>query len=250
MPKSLPVEAIVLGAGLGRRLGRLTESRQKVLLEVGGRGPLLGHTVGLLAEAGVRSIGLNAHHRAEDMEAFAVEASKRTGLEIVVQVEPELLGSAGALRGFVPRLAPTFLLVYGDMLLDLPVGPLREIHRPTDAITLFVRSTLEPERHGVVVSDRDGRVSELVEKPSMWERPADGFIGVAVVSAEVAASVPEGFSDFASDLVPSLLSAGETVRAVDIGGGFLIDVGAPERLSIADDVVAAGAVSWRGWDSD
>lgn len=61
--------AMVMAAGLGRRMLPLTANRPKPLVEVAGR-PLLAHALAVLQPAGVRRIVVNVHYLADCMEAY------------------------------------------------------------------------------------------------------------------------------------------------------------------------------------
>ena len=63
-----PKTAMVLAAGVGSRMRPLTDDRPKALVEVAGKA-LIDHTLDRLAEAGVETAVVNAHHFADLMQA-------------------------------------------------------------------------------------------------------------------------------------------------------------------------------------
>jgi MurNAc alpha-1-phosphate uridylyltransferase len=66
------MNAIVLAAGRGTRLGALGERTPKVLVSVGGV-PLLERHLDALARAGIERVVVNAHHLSSQIEVFARE---------------------------------------------------------------------------------------------------------------------------------------------------------------------------------
>src|SRR5262249_6992810 len=82
------VPSLLWGAGLGPRLAPLSAWRAKPLVPVGDR-PAVAHVVERVRGVS-RVVVVNAHHRAEDVAAYA----RAEGL--VVSRETELLGTAGA----------------------------------------------------------------------------------------------------------------------------------------------------------
>jgi NDP-sugar pyrophosphorylase family protein len=88
---------VVLAAGLGTRLWPLTAERPKALCPVGNVA-LLDWALARLDDAGVGALGVNAHHRPDDIVAH-LGASSRWGGRVNVSVESAApLGTAGALR--------------------------------------------------------------------------------------------------------------------------------------------------------
>jgi NDP-sugar pyrophosphorylase family protein len=110
----LPV-AIVAG-GLATRLGHLTQSTPKALIEVAGE-PFLAHQLRLLKSRGARRAILCVGHLGDRIREFAGDG-RRFGLEIEYSFDGlRLLGTGGALRRALPLLGEAFLVVYGDSYL-------------------------------------------------------------------------------------------------------------------------------------
>ena len=104
---------MILCAGLGTRLRPLTDWCAKPLVPIGDR-PALAHILDRLV--GTRAV-VNAHHRAADIEAFARARSR----DLLVSVEPDLLGTAGGIAHASPLLGSGDILVWnGDILADQP----------------------------------------------------------------------------------------------------------------------------------
>jgi len=124
---------VVLCAGLGTRLRPLTDHLPKPLIEVAGR-PMVHYPLGLLRAAGVTDIVLNAHYRADQLQA-ALGDGHRWGLRLRYSVEPRLLGTGGGLRHLLPLIdGERFLVLNADQITDVDLGALIEIHRRRDAI--------------------------------------------------------------------------------------------------------------------
>jgi NDP-sugar pyrophosphorylase family protein len=217
----------VFCAGEGTRLRPLTLDRPKPLLDVAGR-PILEYILEWLRAQGIREVAINLHYRA-DAVVQALGDGARLGLRIVYSHEPELLGSAGALRQLAPFLAPAgsqrpFAAVYGDVLTTLPLAPLLALHeRVEPTMTMAVMDHPRPTEAGIVEfvgretwhGGEAGRVTRIVEKPT----PEQVFstlanAGVFVFSPSVVDLVPaSGPADIARDLIPAVLAAGRALAA-------------------------------------
>ncbi len=112
-----PREAVVLAAGRGSRLGPLTASRPKCLIEVGGS-PILLRLLGRLAQLGIG--------RAVVVVGYREEMVRRALRDVPVEVEPVAnrryarTGTARSLGLGLGRCRPgaAALVVEGDMVLD------------------------------------------------------------------------------------------------------------------------------------
>jgi NDP-sugar pyrophosphorylase family protein len=125
------VRALVLSAGYGTRLGELTRETPKPLLPIEGV-PLLVRTLQHLAAQGFRDVAVNLHFRG-DLVRAALGDGAAAGVRVTWSEEPTLLGTAGAvraLRGFFEADDDeSFLVLYGDLLLDVDFALLIAQHR-------------------------------------------------------------------------------------------------------------------------
>lgn len=94
-----PRALMLFAAGLGTRMGALTATRPKPLVEVAGR-PLIDHALTLAQEAGVGPVVVNTHYRAAQLAAHL------QGRDLHISHEPELLDTGGGLKAALPRLGP------------------------------------------------------------------------------------------------------------------------------------------------
>ena len=122
---AVPEVAMVMAAGIGKRMRPLTATRPKPLIEVAGK-PLLDHCLDRLRAAGVRKAVVNVHYLPDVLEAHLNKMSQ--DIEISVSDEREqLLETGGGLVRALPQIeADPFLVVNSDNLwIDGPVDSLR-----------------------------------------------------------------------------------------------------------------------------
>ncbi len=106
--------AIILAGGKATRLGDLAERVPKSLLPVAGR-PFLEHQLELLSASGIRRVVLCLGHLAD---AFRAYHGPWHDLWIEHSIEPEPLGTGGAIRHALPHLGASFCVLYGDSYLN------------------------------------------------------------------------------------------------------------------------------------
>ena len=87
------MNALILAAGLGTRLGDLTSDRPKALVEVSGK-TMLEHQLHHLSAAGFDRFVINIHHFAPKVKAF-LEEHRNFGLDIRLSDESDLLLDTG-----------------------------------------------------------------------------------------------------------------------------------------------------------
>lgn len=114
--------AMILAAGLGRRMRPLTATRPKPLVPVGGR-TLIDRAIDTLKAGGVTSAVVNVHYMADRLEAHL--AARDTGLDIVISDErPQLLETGGGITKALSLIgSDPFVAINADNVwIDGPVG--------------------------------------------------------------------------------------------------------------------------------
>ena len=108
-----PRVAMVLAAGLGKRMRPLTESTPKPLLPVSGR-TLLDRVLDRFEEAGIARVVINLHYFRDAMEAHL---KARVSPTVELSPEPVLLETGGGVKNALPRLgAAPFYVANADVL--------------------------------------------------------------------------------------------------------------------------------------
>src|SRR5580704_3010147 len=90
------MKAFILAAGLGTRLRSLGLDVPKVMVPIGGK-PLLEHHLKLFQRQGIHEIIINLHYLPEKITDTFGDGS-HYGVKITYSREPELLGTAGAIK--------------------------------------------------------------------------------------------------------------------------------------------------------
>jgi len=241
------VKALVLSAGLGTRLGRLTADRPKPMVEIAGE-PAVGYILRWLRGHGVTDVAVNLHHRPAPLTDFVGDGSA-FGVRVRYSFEDRLLGSAGALRPLRDffNADPAFVVVYGDVLTDLDLSAVVAEHRRDDAeATLAVHEVDDVSEAGIVAFDDVRRITGFVEKPPRHQAASRwGNSGVYVCSSRMldrVAARPEIPLDFGKDLFPAMLLAGAVLRAWPTSAA-VIDFGSPRGMERAEASVEAGRLA-------
>lgn len=235
------MKAMILAAGAGTRLRPLTDTVPKPLLPIAGE-PLLVHMLRWLQRYDVTEIALNLHHLPEVIQDALGDGSQ-LGVDLVYSFEPELRGTAGAVKALESFFDETFVIVYGDLLLDIDLAALVDYHRARHAVlTIGLKRTDDPPSQGMVALDSAGKLTRFAEKPAQWpndQRTANA--GVYIVEPSALDLVPDDRpSDWGHDILPLLIAQGEPVYG-QLVDGPLVDIGSIEVYErVRDRGLAAG----------
>ncbi len=114
------MKAMILAAGLGKRMHPLSSAQPKPLLKAG-QSSLIEHNLIALHRAGITEVIINVHHYAEQIMA-ALGDGRRYQLSIQYSREPtQLLGTGGGITHALPLLGTApFLLLSADIWTDYP----------------------------------------------------------------------------------------------------------------------------------
>ena len=161
---------------------------------------------------------------------------------------PRALGTAGALgplRDYF-SLEDVFLVLYGDVVTDLDLGPVLATHRAAEAdVTLVVNQVDDPTQSGMVVFDAGGRVLQFVEKPDRRQVPSQwGNAGIYLCGPRVLDYVTgsAGPQDFAYDVFPRMLAGGCRLAAYPTRAP-VFEFGSVERLGMVTAAVEKGLLT-------
>jgi len=227
-------QCVILVGGIGTRLGALTKTTPKPLLEVGDA-PFLEMLIAEARRRGFEDFLLLAGHRSETIAAFVADRAieQRFVCRVQLSIERTPLGTGGALVHALPLLKNDFLLLNGDTWFDFNwLELVANSRREGAGAALALRQIDRSDRYETV--ELDGRrVSAII--------PRGGLRGSALINGGVyhfTRGVVEGFSapsSLEAQILPELVGRGE-LRGYRYSG-FFIDIGVPESLAAASELV-------------
>ncbi len=233
----VPEVAMVMAAGLGKRMRPLTATRPKPLVTVAGK-TLLDHCLDRLRAAEVKKAVVNVHYLPDALEAHL--RTRVRGIEVAISDEREqLLETGGGLLKALPLIdADPFLAVNSDNLwVDGPVDSLRLLasnwdEERMDALLLLVPlsrancHTGQGDFHMTATGRlrrRKGGVAPFV------------YTGIQMISKRLfEGEMPDG--PFSTNILwDRAIEAGRCYGSVHQGLWF--DVGAPPNIIKAEQIL-------------
>ena len=237
---AVPKTAMVLAAGLGKRMRPITERIPKPLVEVAGK-PLIDWGLDSLAAAGVERAIVNVHHLADALEAH-LAARKAPAIEISDERDA-LLESGGGMVRALPRLGrgPVFVLNADTFWIDAGESNLRRLalawdDARMDILLMLARLDQATGHTGGTdfLLDGDGRLTRSAGDPA-------GLIyaGALILHPRVFEAAPEGAHSLNREFDVALAAGRLFGMPMD---GSWITVGTPDAIAPAEAAVArAGA---------
>ena len=230
----VPRTAMVMAAGLGKRMRPLTASKPKPLIEVDGKA-LLDHVLEKLHAAGVEKVVVNVHYLADALEAHL--RNRSDGLEIEVSNERgQLLETGGGLIKAEPLIdCDPFLSLNSDNLwVDGPADTLKLLASQwhgerMDALLLLVPQARALNHMGIgdFHMDRSGRL----RRRGKSKVAPFVFTGIQMISKRLLRDAPEG--PFSTNVLwDRAIEEGRCFGAVHQGLWF--DVGTPGAIKLTE----------------
>ena len=240
--------AMLLCAGLGTRLGALSDERPKPLLPVCNV-PILRYGIDNLVAQGIDEIVINLHHRGDLIRAELGDGGDM-GARIHYLEEKALLGTGGALKNAIPLLDPEgadepFLSLNGKLIFDLDVRALLAAHRaePEGVLgTMVVRRSPEAASWGAVdvaIRGVSRRVKNILGNGDYM------FCGVHVTRPSVVARLPPGEACMVRQGYLPWLRSGEEVAAYEVAEGYFAEHSTPRRYLESNFAVLRGSAALR-----
>jgi mannose-1-phosphate guanylyltransferase len=239
------MQAVILVGGEGTRMRPLSDTRPKPMLPVVDR-PLVAHQLDHLRRHGVTDVVFSCGYRPDAVRRHFGDGSS-LGMRLRYVVDPEPLGTGGAVRHAAPLLTSDEVVVRnGDILTDLDLGELVAAHRETGALgTIALTPVPDPSAFGLVRLRPDRRVEAFLEKPRPEElRPGEPFLinaGTYLLRRAALEAIPAGRAvSIERETFPALAASGRLLGFPS--AAYWRDVGTPEALLAANLDVLSGAI--------
>lgn len=220
-------KAVLTAGGRGTRLAPLTDRIPKPLMPFLDT-TVLEQTLCLLSQHGITEAVVTVQYRAEQICAKLGDCC--CGIRIRYCHEHTPLGTAGALPTIrkLLDLKPNenFFVMSGDCICDFDLSDAIKAHEESRAeATVLTTSCDNPLEYGIVVSDSNGRIRAIHEKPP-WSQVVGDRInaGIYLLNESVIRYVTATPFDFSHDLFPALLQDGCLLREYK-ADGYWCDIG-------------------------
>lgn len=229
------MKAMILAAGLGKRLRPFTANTPKPLFPVGGR-PLLDIIIRSLQHAGCEAIIINTHHLHKKIDSFL--SGQKYSIPVFTRYEPLLLGTGGAIKNVADFLDDQpFMVVNSDILTDIDLRDVYDFHLNHKYPATLVLHDYK-EFNNVLISKEDfisGFYEEKSNENIGYERKL-AFTGIQVLDPKILDFIPDGLFFSIIDAYRELIFSGQGLKAFIAQKHYWKDIGTPEtyRKAVID----------------
>ena len=230
--------AMIMAAGLGKRMRPLTTPTPKPLVRVAGK-PLVDHALDRLIEAGVSRAVVNVHYLADPLEAYLTEREKPK--VIISDERAELLETGGGMVKAQPHLPDPFFCLNADNIwLDGPRDAFYDLSarwdsEKMDALLLLVghsravnfsgQGDFYMDPVGELSRRRPGRIAPFI------------YTGIQLVSKRLLREAPEG--KFSTNILWNRAIAEGRLYGLAFTGRWF-EVGTPQAIAPTEDALKRG----------
>ena len=224
------MRAMILAAGLGKRMHPLTANKPKPLLKVGDK-TLIEYQIERLVQGGITGVVIN-HFYLGTMIEEALGDGSQFDIEILYSKEPIRLETAGGIIKSLPKLKDdSFIVVNADIWTDFDFSRLQPLDGKDRIAHLVLVENAEHNPHGDFYIDESRKVHE--DHEARDKRLT--FSGISVMHKMLF----EGFPIQPRSTIPLLQEAmANDLVCGEVHDGLWIDVGTPERLHEVNAIVA------------
>lgn len=235
--------AVILAGGLGTRLKKKTKNIPKPMLKIG-QLPILASQIENLSRYGIKNITLLTAYLSEVIEKYFKNGSS-LGVKISYFKEREPLGTTGGLKEIESSLKNDFLLLYGDVMMDINMAELIKFHKKKKgSLTLVLHPNDHPHDSDLVEIDENQRIIAFHSKPHPENKYFHNLVnaGLYVMSPRILKHIKKEIkADFGKDIFPKIVKKEKLYGYVT--SEYLKDVGTPARLSEVRKDYKSGKIS-------
>ena len=224
-------QLIILAGGMGTRLKARLGDLPKPMIPIAGK-PLLEHQIELARRHGFTEVIIFACYRPETIEKHFGDGSK-WGLKVSYILEKEPLGTAGAVLAGMKSLADSFLVLYGDTMVNVDLERIWTTHLAKGAdATLLLHPNDHPLDSDLVETDAASWIRAFHGRPHPGHEFFQNLVNAGLYVVNKGALQPwagkPGLLDFGKDLFPVMLERGGKLFGYNTPE-YIKDIGTPER---------------------
>jgi mannose-1-phosphate guanylyltransferase/phosphomannomutase len=239
------MQAVIMAGGKGTRLRTLNSEIPKPMFPISGK-PILEYQIESLKKSGIIDITLIVGYLGCQIKDYFGNGS-RWNVHIDYITEDKPLGTAGALYYLKGKIKEDFVLVFGDLILDVDFRRFMRFHTDHKAvITLFGHPNAHPFDSDVIEVDQDDRVIGIMKKNEERDSYYHNFVNAGLYCAS-----PK-LLETISELDKLDLEKQVIAKQIELGNVFAYrsteyvkDMGTPERLNAVSNDLRNGVVNAR-----
>ncbi len=214
-------EAIILAGGLGTRLAKTVQDKQKVMAPAGGR-PFLAYVLKDLKNKGFTKAVLAVSYHHEQIKNYF--GDEYENIRLLYSVEDEPLGTGGAIKKALALCeGNNAAVINGDTFFDIDFDRLFEFYKKNNArVVLAAKEMPDCTRHSTLNIAENGKILEFAEKKPQKKGYING--GVYIVNRDIFSEIEAVRFSFEKEILEKMTDGLFALKC----DGYFIDMGIPE----------------------
>ena len=226
----LPLDAVLMAGGEGKRLRPLTENTPKPLLKVGGK-PIIEYNIDRLAQVGVANIYLSINYLGEQLEAYFEDGSSKN-IKIDYLREQKPLGTIGSVLLVEEFQHEDILVMNSDLLTNIDFADFYKSFKDANADMAVAATSYHVDvPYAVLETDENQNVKTLKEKPRYTYF---SNAGIYIIKKKLLNMIPEGEFYDITDLMEKVIEMNYKLITYPING-YWLDIGKHEDFKKAQE---------------
>lgn len=226
----LPLDAILMAGGEGKRLRPLTENTPKPLLKVGDK-PIIEYNIDRLAGVGVKNLYLSINYLGDQLEDYFEDgASKNLNIHYIKEDKP--LGTIGSVLLVDDYEHENLLIMNSDLLTNIDFADFYKAFKSADADMAVAATSYQVDiPYAVLEIDEKNQVNSLKEKPRYTYY---SNAGIYLIKKDLLKMIPDNIFYDITDLMEKILEMKLKLVTYPING-YWLDIGKHEDFKKAQE---------------
>lgn len=226
----LPLDAVLMAGGEGKRLRPLTENTPKPLLKVGDK-PIIEYNIDRLAQVGIENIYLSINYLGEQLEAYFEDGSSKN-IKIEYLREEKPLGTIGSVLLVEEFQHEDILVMNSDLLTNIDFADFYKSFKDSNADMAVAATSYHVDvPYAVLETDENQNVKTLKEKPRYTYF---SNAGIYIIKKKLLNMIPEGEFYDITDLMEKVIEMDYKLITYPING-YWLDIGKHEDFKKAQE---------------
>ncbi len=239
------MKAVIMAGGKGTRLKSISKKIPKPMFPILGK-PIIEYQIESLKKSGIDDITIMLGYLGYIIKDYFGDG-KQWNVNIRYVQEQVPLGSAGALYYLKNEMNSDFVLLFGDVILDIDFNKFYQFHIDKKAdITLFAHPNSHPYDSDLLILDDNNRVKEIIEKNTERNEYYKNVVsaGIYCFNSKIFCEFEkEEKKDLDKDIIKKEIDKGNVYAYLSTE--YAKDMGTPDRLEQVKEDVKNQVVSNR-----
>lgn len=233
------IYGLLLCAGVGSRLGKITSNKPKCLVNINGIN-CLDFWIMKFKKFGIKNILINTHYKSSQIKYHIKKNWNLENINFKITFEKKLLGTAGTINKNYKYFSQSenILIVHCDMITDFNLEDFNVYHQKNKKNFLATMSSFNTNNYKNcgMIFEKNNKVYKYIEKPQYYVNTKLANASIYLLSKDYLKFIKKNFSkaeDFARDIIPHTFKLFKLYKH----HGYLIDIGTVKNLNKAKDLV-------------